>query len=352
MKYFATILLLLNCNYIYSQVCIKIGSSKSYVRAVQGTPTSINKYASLGQEVWSYDYSTVTFQNDVVLEYSNNANNLKICNEYPTEANIKCFSIGNSKNDVRAVQGTPTSINKYASLGQEVWSYDYSTVTFQNNVVYEYSNNADNLKICGGQNTNNQEYQNNEVLRYRDNTIQASKPAVQHQSNTSINYAESDFDPYLGSTKSKVNLREGASVNYSIIKSLNAESQLYIFSLKTINGFYKVIDIETNNIGYVYKDFVEIIKKAEISESGAFQSTGKTTNYNSEVLIKNISRYNIKLIVNEVVFQLSPKTERNVEIIPGNHYYIASAPGVIPASGNQLFSSNGAYEWTFYVVTR
>ena len=51
------------------------------------------------------------------------------------------FTRGSSMDDVLRVQGTPTSINTYRVLGNEVWTYGASTVTFdlQTKRVTEWS---------------------------------------------------------------------------------------------------------------------------------------------------------------------------------------------------------------------
>jgi hypothetical protein len=59
----------------------------------------------------------------------------------------KFITIGSTKNDVVRIQGTPTSINKYESLRQEMWHYGYSSITLKNGLVYEWSNTSSNLKV-------------------------------------------------------------------------------------------------------------------------------------------------------------------------------------------------------------
>ena len=59
----------------------------------------------------------------------------------------KFITIGSTKNDVVRIQGTPTSINKYESLRQEMWHYGYSSITLKNGLVYEWSNRSSNLKV-------------------------------------------------------------------------------------------------------------------------------------------------------------------------------------------------------------
>lgn len=148
-----------------------------------------------------------------------------------------------------------------------------------------------------------------------------------------------------------VNFRINPSSTAVKISTLLAGSTLYIYSNQTVNGYYKTIDVMTSEIGWVYKKYVKYVQDIEVDETGAFQSTGYSSNYNSEVNVENKSSYSIKLIVDSVTFTLSPKSTKKLDIKPGKKYYIASAPGVIPASGYQSFASNNGYEWSFWVST-
>ena len=57
------------------------------------------------------------------------------------------ITMGSSKEDVLAVQGTPKSIRKFDLIGEEIWTYaDFSTIKFKENQVYEWDNNG-NLKV-------------------------------------------------------------------------------------------------------------------------------------------------------------------------------------------------------------
>ena len=332
--FFIFAILLLSTN-TFSQNCFEIGSSENTVRNVQGTPTSIKDYNLF--LVWSYGSSSVTFENGKVKGYSNLSNNLKICqsNNNSSSVNNGCFEIGSSENTVKNVQGTPTSIKDYNLF--LVWSYGSSSVTFENGKVKSYSNLSNNLNICNLNNIQKNSSQNN--------------PKKQTKT-LHIDHEDVGFNPFIGQTSSNVNFRTGPSQSNSIIKNLSAGTQVYVYSKKTINDYYKAIDIMTSVIGWVHKKYVNFIQSADINKSGAFQSTGYSSSYDSDVKIINKSAYNIKLVVGNEVFSLNPNTTKTVNIKPGNNYYIATAPGVLPASGHQEFESNNAYEWEFWIETR
>lgn len=126
-----------------------IGSTNNEVLQIQGTPTSISKYSGMNQEVWSYNFSRVTFKNDRVSEYSDLSNNLKIqlTPSSTSKSDADYFTVGSTKDEVLQIQGTPTSVSKYSGMNQEVWSYNFSRITFKNGRVSEYSDLSNNLKI-------------------------------------------------------------------------------------------------------------------------------------------------------------------------------------------------------------
>ncbi|RFS26922.1 J domain-containing protein [Chitinophaga silvatica] len=60
---------------------------------------------------------------------------------------IEYFKLGSTRDEVLQLQGKPTSIQKNASSGEEIWIYELSSITFRNGHVSEYSNTSQNLKI-------------------------------------------------------------------------------------------------------------------------------------------------------------------------------------------------------------
>ncbi|MFK7951093.1 MAG: J domain-containing protein [Saprospiraceae bacterium] len=120
-----------------------IGSSRSDVIDLQGTPTRIRKYGST--ETLSYGLSSVEIKNGVVAEYNNFDKNLKIQVNSNTKSSLNYFTIGSSRSDVIDLQGTPTKIRKYGST--ETLSYGLSSVEIENGIVVEYNNFDKNLKV-------------------------------------------------------------------------------------------------------------------------------------------------------------------------------------------------------------
>jgi len=72
---------------------------------------------------------------------------------------------------------------------------------------------------------------------------------------------------YLGLTTKNVNFRQGPSEEYSIIKKLKPGSQLFLYSLDTQNEYYFAIEVETNEEGYVHKNFVKVSEEVKKKQS-------------------------------------------------------------------------------------
>ena len=128
------------------------GSHKDDVLRLQGTPSSIDRYDSLRKEIWRYGLSTVEIdlRSGRVLQWSNFRGNLKV--ELPPGGNTtgaSYFTRGSHKDDVLRLQGTPSSIDRYDSLGKEIWRYGLSTVEIdlRSGRVLQWSNFRGNLKV-------------------------------------------------------------------------------------------------------------------------------------------------------------------------------------------------------------
>jgi uncharacterized protein YgiM (DUF1202 family) len=156
---------------------------------------------------------------------------------------------------------------------------------------------------------------------------------------------------YLGWVKKSVKLREGPGTEYSVLMTLKAGSQIFLYSLETENDFYYVIDIESNTEGYIPSTIVKLGDVVERSSTGLFSPSGRSAEYNPELKVFNDTRYNMTLRLNESVYEFSPQETRYLSVSPGTYEFFASAPGVIPTFGSDILQSNTIYDWHFYVIT-
>jgi hypothetical protein len=157
---------------------------------------------------------------------------------------------------------------------------------------------------------------------------------------------------YLGITTRKVNFREGPSEDYEIIKKLQPGSQLFLYSLDTDNDYYFVIDVETNEEGYVHQKYTKIIQEVKRNEQGIFTPIEETSVYNPSIEIFNNTSRTLTLKLNNTRYTFNSYERKILELSPGVYDYYASAPLVIPDYGSEKLQSNYSYSWEFYIVTR
>lgn len=156
---------------------------------------------------------------------------------------------------------------------------------------------------------------------------------------------------YLGTITKQVNFREGPGSSYEIISLLKAGTQIFISSLETEDDFYSIINIATNEEGYVHKSYVKIGKLVTRSNQSVFTPNGVSSSHESELKIFNNTSKTLTLKMNSKLFYFSPYETKNISISPGEYDFRASAPGVIPYIGNESLNSGQAYSWQFYIRT-
>ena len=88
-----------------------------------------------------YGLSSVNFESDKVIAWSNSNGNLKA--KLKSKINSKYigyFTVGSTKDEVLSLQGQPTGVYK------SFWRYGNSSVIFESNKVVSWSNSEGNLK--------------------------------------------------------------------------------------------------------------------------------------------------------------------------------------------------------------
>ena len=128
------------------------GSHRDDVMRIQGTPSSISRFPSLGHESWRYGTSTVeiSLRDGRVTEWNNSSGDLKVrMDAGPNVTGATAFTQGSHRDDVMRIQGTPSSISRFPSLGHESWRYGTSTVeiSLRDRRVTEWNNRSGNLKV-------------------------------------------------------------------------------------------------------------------------------------------------------------------------------------------------------------
>ncbi|WP_416666608.1 hypothetical protein [Egbenema bharatensis] len=128
-----------------------IGSTRSDVFAIQGTPDRVTRYDSLRRETLYYGNSTIDLVEDKVAGYNNLGNNLRVAiatipSGSEDEA-VGFWTIGTERNDVFRIQGTPTQVNLENSLCKEILHYGNSVIELRNGFVSGYNNLSGNLQV-------------------------------------------------------------------------------------------------------------------------------------------------------------------------------------------------------------
>ena len=153
------------------------GSSKDEVIAVQGTPSSFS------ESKFEYGFSRVYFRNGRVTSWDNstlNPLNVKMV-PAPNTRNRGFFTSGSSKDEVIAVQGTPSSFS------ESKFEYGFSRVYFRNGRVISWDNstlNPLNVKMVPAPNTRNRGFF----------TSGSSKDEVIAVQGTPSSFSESKFE--------------------------------------------------------------------------------------------------------------------------------------------------------------
>ena len=148
---------------------------------------------------------------------------------------------------------------------------------------------------------------------------------------------------YLGTITKQVNFREGPTGNDYIISTLKPNDQVFLISLETENDYYNIIDIATDQEGYVHKSFVKIGKLVSKSNQSVFTPTGKSSSYNADVKIFNNTSLSLTLKMNHNFYYFEPYETKNISLMPGEYDFRASAPGVVPYLGMENLKSNQGY---------
>ena len=161
----------------------------------------------------------------------------------------------------------------------------------------------------------------------------------------------SNAQSYLGYVTKQVNFRTESNTSSKIISSLTEGTPLFVITKDKINEFYQVLNIETNEEGFVHSSFVQLDKMLPKNENGIFTPVGKASSENPVIKIHNNTSLTLTLKLNNDLHTFSPQERKALTLSSGSYSYRASAPGVLPDYGIENMQSNYEYEWSFYIST-
>lgn len=165
---------------------------------------------------------------------------------------------------------------------------------------------------------------------------------------SNISYSQS----YLGWITKQVNFRTEPSKTGEVISNLKVGTQIFIISSDLENDFYNIIDINTNQEGYVHKSFIKFGDAVERNQGGLFSPDGKSSSAEPELAIYNNTNKTLTLKLNSIRYSFYPQERKTITLSAGFYDYIASAPGVMPNIGTETVRSNNKYSWEFYIQTK
>ncbi len=189
-----------------------------------------------------------------------------------------------------------------------------------------------------------------------NNREELPEPVYSGSSSTSSNshYSYSnDWQKYIAYTTQRVNMRECSSTECDIIKILKQGSALFVDKNEEEDGFYKVLDIDSNEEGYVSKRYITFQKKVEQNKGEMFRPTKRVgyTYSPPTVNVKNNTNLTLTLVLNGTKYSFKPYGSQTITLQAITYDFRASAPGVIPLAGKKDFELGYDYDWEFRIVT-
>lgn len=146
-----------------------------------------------------------------------------------------------------------------------------------------------------------------------------------------------------------VNMYQYPHEDSASVKELLPQELLFCYCDSAINGFYRVIDIASDNEGYVSSGSFQRGKIIPENQRAMFSPEGELNQREPILTVINGTDTTISLRLNDTVYKLSPKEEKVLVLEPGKYRYVASAPGVIPMHGVDELKEYLRYRWRFFV---
>lgn len=166
-----------------------------------------------------------------------------------------------------------------------------------------------------------------------------------------LNHISGFAQYFIGIVTTTVNLRECASTECNILYKIPKNGNVFIFTDKEENGFYKVIYIDEDIEGYVSSRYIKLRQEVPINKNGTLQKIGQNTDLWPVISIENACDVRTTLRINNKTYFLEPHQTQDIVSEPGQATIIASSKGIIPYIGADVLENNSEYWWKFYVVT-
>ena len=255
-------------------------------------------------------------------------------------------------------QGNPEGFGKMTYENQDVYEGEWINGVRDGNGVFTYINGdvykgswKNNMKSGRGvfvKNEDGQTFTSEGV--FENNIIIEGKKVVSFEGMEIYDEIIS-YKSYLGTTNEEINLILGPSNEFEVIKSLALGTEVFIISDKTINNYYHVIDMTTNEEGYVDMKYIDLGDEVVINEiDQLFKSSGKSESLTScRINAYNISDKKMTLKMAGSTWVFVPNGKWVINISPGIYKIIVTHPDADPYIGRVEFIGGLNYEKEFTV---
>lgn len=189
-----------------------------------------------------------------------------------------------------------------------------------------------------------------------NNREELSEPVYNGEATSSRTYSNSsnDWQKYIAYTTHRVNMRECSSTECDIIRVLKQGSVLFVDKNDEENGFYRVLDIDTNEEGFVSKKYITFREKVKQDNGDMIIPTKKVgyTHAPPTVNVKNNTNRTLTLVLNGTKYTFKPYSSQTITLEAATYDYRASVPGIMPIAGRKNLELGYDYDWQFRIVTQ
>lgn len=156
---------------------------------------------------------------------------------------------------------------------------------------------------------------------------------------------------YTAETNRIVNFRKEPSQSSVLIKKLDRGTFLFVFKSDLNNGYYRVIDVKSNQEGYVHQKYIKFLEKIKVDEDGQFKTVQTINSPYAEVEIFNDAKVSANIQFGKMQFTVPPHEKKVIQIDSGTYNVVVSAPNVIPYISKEIIKGGYSYSHTYYIET-
>lgn len=185
-----------------------------------------------------------------------------------------------------------------------------------------------------------------------DKTIERPETALNGSHSHAIDTAESDPGVDLARVISRsASFRASPGNSARVIATLENGTRLVLVDRTPVGDWYNAIEIASGKEGWIHRSVIRIAYTKKKNDEPVFHAERVPGNGPPSVIVQNDSKENLTLKVGSMTYQVPSQTSRTFTMTAGTYRYYASAPGVLPALGEQTFERSYEYEWRFWIET-